>query len=384
MKANVSSGLNIFEVDCDTVDLSCSSMTLGTGSFSINLASSSDTLTFNSNISCGTVSTAQVGTGTNNIQLLSSFPSSNTGSTTGMGVTWSNVGGLGETDLIGMGQNGPGGFAFYSSSKVTAPTLLLTLYPNSGTYPGATFASGLPVTFNTTPTCPTASSGNSSTSVATTAFVQNAISSVSTGNPTGTVLMYAGYSTTSSNTPPAGYLWCDGTAYSQTGTYANLYSVIGTIYNTSSSISSSDFCVPYFHTGTGSSGVMPIAGGFTSTNQGTLGVAQSSGSTITKTQPTIYGGNNMIYNTQIPPHQHKTANNGDNYIVNVNVQTYSMLTGTTTIATGASSIGTFPNDTGNMVTGASGGSGGSDVYTSNNTQGEFYPPYCSVMFIIKY
>lgn len=246
MKANVTDSLNVFEVVCDTVDLSCSSMTLGSGDFSINLAdttdtltfnsiiscdnitstnltassiissgaidvssnsldfqsssfalnmpSTSDTLTINSNISCGTITSGNItssqisnssGVGSN-VQLLSSFPTTNTGTNSGLAVGWNNVGGLGEIDLIGMGSTGAGGFAFYGSSYSTAPVQLLTLYPNSGTYPGATFASGLPVKFNTTPTAPTMASGNSSTSLATTAFCQNAVTSATafTNTPT--------------------------------------------------------------------------------------------------------------------------------------------------------------------------------------------------------
>jgi hypothetical protein len=175
-----------------SIDVSCSSFDIQTSSFGINMPSSSNTLAFNSNISCGTITSgnitsSQILNGTSNIQLLSSFPTSNTGTNLGLGVTWNNVGGLGEIDLIGMGQNGAGGFSFYSSSSSNAPVQLLTLYPNSGTYPGATFASGLPVKFNTTPTCPTMASGNSSTSIATTAFVQNAVSSVSTTGFSGTI-----------------------------------------------------------------------------------------------------------------------------------------------------------------------------------------------------
>lgn len=186
LKASSSSG---------EMDLSGTALNLQDSGFAINLPSSSDTLTINSNISCGTITSGNItasqvsnsGTVGSNVQLLSSFPTSNTGTNAGLAVSWNTVGGLGEVDLIGMGQNGTGGFAFYSSSSSNAPQQLLTLYPDSGTYPGATFASGLPVKFNTTPTCPTMASGNSSTSIATTAFVQNAISSVSSSGFTGTI-----------------------------------------------------------------------------------------------------------------------------------------------------------------------------------------------------
>jgi hypothetical protein len=289
----------------------------------------------------------------------------NTGDiTTGMVMGWNWSGGGGETDFLSYGQGAGdiGGFYFYATNTTTAPVLMAAL---TGT--------GNSLNLSTTTVTPTA--GDNTTKIATTAFVSAAITAAASSALTGAIVMFAGYGSTSANTPPAGYLWCDGTAYSQTGTYSNLFAVIGTLYNTSSSIASTDFCVPYFHTGDGGSGVMPIAGSYTSTSQGTLGVVQSTGSTITLTSPTIYGGNSTIYTTQIPQHQHKMGNSGDNYVGNVNVQTYTMLSGGTTIATGASSIGTIVADTGNMVSGASSGAGGSDIYTSNNSQGQFYPQF---------
>lgn len=75
------------------------------------------------------------------------------------------------------------------------------------------------------PTAETALAGTNTTQLATTAFVQNAVSSGTTGlgMPTGAILAFAG------STPPAGYLICDGSAISRT-TYASLFAVIGTTY----------------------------------------------------------------------------------------------------------------------------------------------------------
>jgi microcystin-dependent protein len=71
--------------------------------------------------------------------------------------------------------------------------------------------------FSGTPTAPTAPVGNSSTQLATTAFVQ------ANGAPTGALLMWP---TTSA---PTGYLLCAGTAVSRT-TYATLFALIGTTF----------------------------------------------------------------------------------------------------------------------------------------------------------
>ncbi|ATI15740.1 putative tail-collar fiber protein [Bordetella phage vB_BbrM_PHB04] len=63
---------------------------------------------------------------------------------------------------------------------------------------------------------PTAAAGDSSSAVASTAFVQNAV-------PAGVVLPYAG------PLPPEGWMLCDGSAVSRT-TYAKLFAAIGTTY----------------------------------------------------------------------------------------------------------------------------------------------------------
>ncbi|WP_191058395.1 tail fiber protein [Geminicoccus harenae] len=65
---------------------------------------------------------------------------------------------------------------------------------------------------------PTAAPGDSSSTPASTAFVQNAV-------PAGVVLPYAG------PVPPAGWLLCDGSNVSRT-TYAKLFASIGTTYGT--------------------------------------------------------------------------------------------------------------------------------------------------------
>lgn len=55
--------------------------------------------------------------------------------------------------------------------------------------------------------------------------------------PTGAIMPYAGA------TAPTGYLFCDGSEYSETGTYSNLFSVIQSTYNTGGE-TASHFRVP--------------------------------------------------------------------------------------------------------------------------------------------
>jgi len=72
--------------------------------------------------------------------------------------------------------------------------------------------------------------------------------------PIGTIITYLTASC------PAGYLAADGTSYSKTGTYANLYAVIGTTFGGTSS----NFSVPdlrgYFVRGYGDSTYTPTFG----------------------------------------------------------------------------------------------------------------------------
>ncbi len=73
-----------------------------------------------------------------------------------------------------------------------------------------------------TVTTTTQPAGDNSTKLATTAYVENAVSANS-GVPTGSILPFGGSSA------PTGFLMCDGSAVSRT-TYADLYAVIGDTY----------------------------------------------------------------------------------------------------------------------------------------------------------
>lgn len=77
--------------------------------------------------------------------------------------------------------------------------------------------------FSGTPTAPTASVGTNTTQIATTAFVQGAVSTVAGTTPAGVVMYFTG------NTAPTGWLEANGAAVSRT-TYAALFAVIGTTY----------------------------------------------------------------------------------------------------------------------------------------------------------
>lgn len=75
-----------------------------------------------------------------------------------------------------------------------------------------------------TPTAPTASVDTNTTQIATTEFVINQIEATPAAPPvTGIMLAYAGSSA------PSGWLLCDGTAVNRT-TYADLFTAIGTAY----------------------------------------------------------------------------------------------------------------------------------------------------------
>jgi hypothetical protein len=315
-------------------------------------------------VCCNAVLTPSVSYGSGNLSMFSSWPA-DTGQATGLGLFWNHIGN-GECDLLGMGQEGPGGFSIWASNGGENLNLV-NFYPQVAG--GITFASDTSVNFLTLPTAPTASSTDNSTSLATTAFVQNALSG-SSGNPVGTILQWGG-----NTTAPSGYLFCDGTAYSQTGTYANLYAVIGNTYDLGST-ASGYFAVPNFHNGTTGSGIFPIAGGLTS---GSIGVLTSTGSsTGPSLLPSVYGGSNMIGLTAIPDHEH-TTNLSGNYINSLSQGNYGIAAaGSYNVITSGSSS-SFPSTT-SLMTNTS----GTAVYGSTQSQAQYYGPFCAVMFIIKY
>jgi len=102
-------------------------------------------------------------------------------------------------------------------------------------------------------TAPTAANGTNTTQLATTAFVQSAITAATT---VGAIQMWP---TTSA---PSGYLLCDGSAVSRT-TYSGLYAVIGTTFGAGDTTTT--FNLPNYTNrmpiGTGSTAALAATGG---------------------------------------------------------------------------------------------------------------------------
>ena len=116
--------------------------------------------------------------------------------------------------------------------------------------------------------------------------------------PTGNIQMYSG------TAAPAGWLLCDGTAYSRT-TYAALFAIIGTGYGAGNG--STTFNIPDFR------GRMPVGvgtgSGLTARTRGTAYGAE----TVTLTSgniPTLTSGNNSA------THTHDCRKNGGNVYAN--------------------------------------------------------------------
>lgn len=138
-----------------------------------------------------------------------------------------------------------------------------------------------------TPTAPTPSSGDSSTRVATTAFVRSIL-------PAGVIVPYGGAAA------PTGWLLCDGSVVSQT-TYAALYAVIGTAFNTGGE-GVGNFRLPDMR------GRVPV--GKNTATFATLG-ATGGAETVTLTA------------AQIPSHTHSGTTGSENTVHEHNGQTYT-------------------------------------------------------------
>jgi len=192
-------------------------------------------------------------------------------------------------------------------------------------------------------------------------YVNDAIASLpNTGAPIGSLLMWGG-----NTNPPTNYLFCSGQSISTT-TYSALFAVIGYTYGGGGG----NFTLPNFHNG--SYGVMPIGSQYTTNT----GVVQDPGITGNVQQPTIYNGNNSYIGVnQLAPHTHTISPPQSSYGYNTNVSGNTTTGGSSSRVTGLQTA-TFPTDTSGMTNFSP------NVFNQN--QAQFYPSYCSVMFIIKY
>ena len=101
---------------------------------------------------------------------------------------------------------------------------------------GGNFAASNAATFSVSPTAPTPTTGDNTTKVATTAFV-NASIAASQAIISGSIMMWP------TSSAPTGYLLCDGSAVSRT-TYATLFALFGTTFG--SGDGSTTFNVPNY------------------------------------------------------------------------------------------------------------------------------------------
>jgi microcystin-dependent protein len=197
-------------------------------------------------------------------------------------------------------------------------------------------------TFSTTPTSPTATVGDNSTKLATTAFVQNTINTL-TIFPVGSIAMWP------TTTAPSGFLLCNGTAVSRT-TYSTLFSVIGTTFG--SGDGSTTFNLPNY------ADRMPIGTGTIATSVGQTGGSQTT----------------TLTTSNLPSHTHTVTDPGHTHIVPYDFATYA----------GGGSSG--PNNTfgsiNNPVT-TSSLTGITIGNTGSGTAATTISPYLGINFIIK-
>lgn len=186
-------------------------------------------------------------------------------------------------------------------------------------------------TFTGTPAAPTASSGTSTTQIATTAFAMGAASLVS---PSGEIKMWP------TATAPSGFLLCTGAAVSRT-IYAALFAVIGTTFGAGDGTTT--FNLPDFDNR------FPVGAG------DLYAVAATGGSK----------------DAVAVSHTHTATDSGHTHTYANKVQSGGFLGGTSSYSIGAE--GTTNSGTANITVASAGESG-----TNKNL-----PPYLSIYFIIK-
>lgn len=192
--------------------------------------------------------------------------------------------------------------------------------------------------------------------------------------PTGTIVQYAG------TTAPNGWLLCDGTAYSQAGTYAALYAVIGTNYNTVASQAS------------------PGAGNFRVPNfKGRIPFGLDAGDTAFNAR-TVSGGRKdtaLVSHTHTTPDHAHSLNNHDHTVAEYSVEVNGGGSGATALAavqgpsTNAAITGTKGNpdplNTNSSGSGTSGPASNANTAAVDETNRLIanLPPYLVVNYIIK-
>lgn len=161
-------------------------------------------------------------------------------------------------------------------------------------------------------------------------------------------------------TAPTGFLMCDGSQVSQT-TYASLFAVIGTTYN-SSTPTAGNFFLPDLR------GRVPIGSQFTNPLSG---VVVSGGLSNIVYNATIYGGSKTISANALAPHTHNLSWNTTNYVSSTN-NTNNTTTGGSSTRLVSDNQSAFPTASGSQTN-----------FFNFQGQADYLNPYCSTNFIIK-
>jgi len=169
----------------------------------------------------------------------------------------------------------------------------------------------------------------------------------------GMIIQYGGTSA------PSGFLFCDGSQVSTT-TYAGLFAVIGTTYN-SSTPTAGNFFLPDFRD-------RSAIGSATTALAGNI---LSGGLSNVVYNANIYNGNKTLLANQLASHTHNLAWNSANYVDVVNTTNNTSTGGSSARAVNAASSA-FPTT-----------SGAPSNFFNFQGQGQYLPPVCSVNFIIK-
>lgn len=218
-------------------------------------------------------------------------------------------------------------------------TVTASISAATATFSGA--ISSVSPSFTGTPTAPTASAGNNSTQIATTAFV------LANGVPAGGLTMWP------TSSAPSGWLLCNGATVSRT-TYATLFGVIGTTFGAGDG--STTFTLPDYRSR------MPIGA------SGSYALASTGGSADAVVVSHTHTATSTSAVTD-PGHTHSGVASPNSPFINW-VGTGGASLNTNTSTNSATTGITVATTTTNSTTGVSG--------TNANL-----PPYLAINFIIK-